>query len=221
MRGSIFVAIFVSCIIASSGAAANVIIEYEEVGSDLVFDYSGSLQLTGSGSLGPNSTNPFSAIGNQSSAPEYDSVFYSNPEFFVFQGNFPAAFSSNTPLWNFSWSGFLGSTSGNTFMFRADYFRSTVDLFLNNNYTAGSDIFGTLTIFNRSIADTGVTPQTFDIQSVGSITVQAASDDPAAPVPDDPAAPVPDDPAAPVPSPGTLALLSLGLIGLARARRKA
>lgn len=79
-------AIFAAVVIAMAGQVRGaIVIEYSEDGSDLLLEFSGSLDFNrsrGTGSL----SDPWAAIGNQQ--PNQKSVFYSSPNGHFFWGSF-------------------------------------------------------------------------------------------------------------------------------------
>ena len=157
-------------------AKAGIIIEYYESGSNLVLEYSGSLnvsQQTGSGSIR-------NAWGNQYQ-DTLNSVFYSSPNNYGFLGVFDVVSATNDSFWGagrgYDTTG--NSSTGDTFLFRYNRALSanTVSIWLgeNQNYTAGDSIAGSLTLGGQSIVSTGVIDWTVDLGEVGTIQIRSRS----------------------------------------------
>lgn len=178
-------------------AEAGIIIEYSEVGSDLLMEYSGSLNFNHSSS----SSSPLAGIGNQTAGATESSTFYSAPVGYSFWATFSGVTASGPAFWGAGVGGdYTGNTAtGDDFMFRYNTNANSVDLWSLASYSTGDLIQGTLTVAGYSIASSGLIDWSVDLGTVGTIAIQAKNT---------------------VPEPAALALFGLGIAGLGLSRRK-
>ena len=185
--------------IVSPTALAGVIITYQDVGSNLQFDYAGSLNYTASGS----SSYPYGAVGLQG---DYNPIFYNNPDEYGWLPDVSLV-SHTAGLWGTSMSQVTCYTcsvasSGDTFMMRMNFNDSLPvadSLNIWGDWGAANTAFaGSLTV-NGSIASFGMVDGYTISTTGGDIVFRNANS---------------------VPEPTTLALLALGLIGVAARQRQ-
>ena len=190
----------------SSFANAGLIIEYSDVGTDLLFSWSGSLNAIAGDGIDPIGGPTYATIGVQSSGnnPTFYSAPLSHPpgvSGVTYTGaNNPGLFATNAPTWS---SFMTGSTStGLPFLFRVNNAISgTTSVNIWADWGAANTAFsGTMTIAGQSIASMGMVDG-YNLQlNIGNITFQEAGVN--------------------VPEPSTLAIFALGMIGLASRRFK-
>lgn len=145
----------VAMLVATAGQLkASLIIIYQDIGSDLRFDYSGSLGVAANG----NSFQAFATVSNQSGNP----VFYSTGDSgdYGFAGSSALTqtsgpFATNLP----AFASVQGTTTGTSFMFRLNGGipdpASSISIW-GNWGSANSPIVGQLIITDQSAASLGL-----------------------------------------------------------------
>ena len=204
MRTKLLFALLPLLFLNSQFAHADVVIEYSDVGSDLVFSWSGSLNIALGDGFDPPGGPSFATIGVQGAGNE--PTFYSAPQSQppistpTYTGpNNPGLFATTAPPFG---SGIMpGSTStGLPFMFRVNNAVSgtTFVQMWGDWGAANTPITGTMTIANQSIASMGMVNGYTIGLSVGNISFQASQ----------------------VPEPSSFAFLGLAAMGMAYRRKK-
>jgi hypothetical protein len=183
-------------LIAPLMASADIIIEYSEVGSDLILEWSGSLNVDATTTFAGA---PLTVIGNQPKNGTINSVFYSAPSGYSGWGTFTGV-ASAPMFWGVDYDNSGNSATGDNFLFRYNV-GSTLQIWGDSPYSAGDAISGVLTAGEHSIASSGITPWSFVIDGgIGTIAfIQKGQT---------------------VPEPGVLALMALGIAGIGMTRRK-
>ncbi len=201
----------VAVLVAPAGPVqAAIVITYQDVGTDLVFHYTGTLDVA----IGGESTVAYATASYQVSSPYVSPVFYSTGTAtrwgFAATYNSPlhteGPYATNLPLWTEPYVD--GTTEGTGFMFRLNQLGPNGADSINiwgDWGAANSWIEGRLTLFDQSVETLGLIDG-WQIQTpAGSITFVA------------------DTTAAPIPEPTSLAIwsaIALGGLGLAYRRRK-
>lgn len=165
---------------------ASVVIEYSDVGSDLFFSWSGSLNVIAGDGIDPPGGPTYATIGIQSSGnwPTFYSAPQSHPPGIgvSYTGtNNPGLFATSAP--DFTQSIMPGSTStGLPFLFRINNaLTGTTAVNIWADWGAANTLFtGTMTIANQSIASMGMVDGYSLQTNIGDISFVAVS---AVPVP--------------------------------------
>lgn len=159
---------------ACGQADADVIITYQNVGANLQFNYSGSLNV----STGPGFNNAYATVSNQGGSPVfYSSTFeaYAASDFSV--THTPGAFATNLPAF-VGPNPIEGPRSGSSFLFRVNNAipgpATSVDLW-GDWGSANAPINGQLTLLGQSAAGIGMVDGWSLQTDWGSITFQAAN----------------------------------------------
>jgi hypothetical protein len=175
---SFFVAVAALAGAVAPSARGDIIVSYQDVGSDLQFSWSGDLNLAGPGSFGSTLARIGAGASIPSSAYQY---------FYGFSGSYGQSLTNSftrTPGPNTEWifgnaANFISSTTGSSITgdtFGMSFLTSndTLTIFLPANYVAGTAISGTMTIPNQSVSSTGLSPASFKLGgSNGVISFQA------------------------------------------------
>ena len=192
------VGVFTVLFAAVGQAQAGMIIQYADVGSDLFFSWSGSLNAAAGDGVDPPGGPTYATIAIQGDNPTFYSAPKSHPDYIFgiqYTGpNNPGYFATSAPQWGFSSHIMAGSTStGLPFLFRLNNATSgttSLDVWADWG-PANSPIVGTMTIAGQSAASMGMV-NGFTIQTnAGNIVFQAVE-------------------AAPTPEPASMALLAMG-----------
>jgi hypothetical protein len=198
-----FASAFLAAVAALAGfvapsARGDIIVSYQDVGTDLQFSWSGSLPFAATGTLVTNVNN--AQIGSQATG--------TTQSLYAFNGNYRSQNmnSTRTPISGTGifanlFSTKFGTRTGDTFglSFPTSQAGNT-SVFLPGDYTANDPISGTLTIPNFSVDDAGLSDWSFALGAGGNVIFEA------------------------VPEPGTLwlgtaAVATLSLAGVRRRRR--
>jgi hypothetical protein len=159
-------------------ARGDITVNYQDVGSDLQFSWSGSLDLNGSGSFASTLARIGAGASIPSSAYQY---------FYGFSGSYGQSLNNSftrSPAPNTEWifgntANFVSSTAGtsiagDTFGMSFLTSNNTLTVFLPPNYVSGTNISGTMTIPGQSVSSTGLSPASFTLGGGdGVITFQA------------------------------------------------
>jgi hypothetical protein len=173
-----FVAVAALAGFVAPSARGDIVEGYQDVGSDLQFDWSGSLNLAGPGSFSSTLARIGAGASIPSSAYQY---------FYGFSGAYGQSLTNSftrTPGPNTEWifgnaADFVSSTTGSSITgdtFGMSFLTSndTLTIFLPANYVAGTAISGTMTIPNQSVSSTGISPASFTLGGgAGVINFQA------------------------------------------------
>lgn len=184
---------------------AGVIITYQDIGSDLRFDYSGSLSVDSLG--GQTYFGTFATASSQVLSPVFYSSGDSSEHRFVGDSNVthtPGPFATNLP----PYSQVHGTTTGTAFLFRLIQFNPERALYIQiwgDWGAANSPINGQLILPGQSAASLGMIDGWQAVTEWGSITFQAA-----------------DTPSDVIPEPSSLAIFGIGacVVGIGAARRR-
>ena len=174
-----FATSFVVAVAALAGfvtpsACGDIIVTYQDVGSDLQFSWSGSLGFNNAGSSSTTATLGIRAGTGLSNGEQ--AVFGMNADWkqsgvFTYTRspgpNTDYIFSGNP---NFNFAGSAGF--GDVFGFRLNN-TTQANVFTPVNYTSGSDISGGMTIAGQSVSSTGITDASFSLSSGDTISFQA------------------------------------------------
>lgn len=151
----------------ASQAKADMVIEYYEAGDNLVFDWSGSLNMTATNIQ----LSPLLGIGPQLGT---NPIFYSAPT--GYGSPTTVSYSSLTAA-NFNSlpyklnSGLVAE--GDSFMFRINPGSGNINVWFAPNYNGGL-VSGKLTVLNESIQSAQVVDWSVTANGLGSISIQGA-----------------------------------------------
>jgi hypothetical protein len=174
-----FVAVAALAGFVAPSARGDITVTYQDVGSDLQFNWSGSLNLAGPDSFGSTLARIGAGASIPSSAYQY---------FYGFSGTYGQSLGNSftrTPGPNTEWlfgnaANFISSTtgasiSGDTFGMSFLTSNNTATIFLPANYVSGTNISGTMTVPGQSVSSTGLSPASFSLNAgtSGVITFQA------------------------------------------------
>jgi len=181
---AVFVAVAALAGVVAPSAHGDILVGYQDVGSDLRFDWSGSLNLAGPGSFGSTLARIGAGASIPSSAYQY---------FYGFSGSYGQSLTNSftrTPGPNTEWifgnaADFVSSTTGSSITgdtFGMSFLTSndTVTIFLPANYVAGTNISGTMTIPNQSVSSTGLSDASFTLGGGGGVITFQAVPEPTA-----------------------------------------
>jgi hypothetical protein len=148
-------------------ARGDIIVSYQDVGSDLQFSWSGSLDLSGGGSF--SSTLALIAAGASSGTSTHQYIYGFSGSYSTHIGNsFTRSPAPNTEWLFGNAADFISSTTGASILgdtFGMSFLTSnnTATIFLPANYVSGTAISGSMTIPNQSVSSTGLSPASFTL----------------------------------------------------------